>query len=170
MSHDNAIKALIRTLPSNLVSLDHEASKNGEVTAHGLFNFMKCYKFIACTYLLSDVLPHRSWLSRIFQKQTVDLTLIQPCFKATVDAIKLYKDSPGPNLRKLDDVLATDLKDFQITSIDAQKEQLKSTVQLKYIEALSTLLENRFPEFVELSAFSIFDPSKLPSIPEEISV
>jgi len=170
LSHDNAIKALIRTLPSILVSLDHEASENGEATAHGLFNFMKCYKFIACTYFLSDVLPHRSWLSRIFQKQNVDLTLIQPCSRTTVDAIKLHKDSPGPNLRKLDDVLATDLKDFQITPIDAQKEQLKSTVQLKYIEALTAGLENRFPELVELSAFSIFDPSKLPSIPKEISV
>lgn len=74
------------------------------------------------------------------------------------------------NTNKLDDVLATDLKDFQITTSDAQKEQLKSTVQLKYIEALSTLLENRFPEFVELSAFSIFDPCKLPSIPKEIPV
>ena len=66
---------------SILVSPDWEASENGEATVHGLFNFMKCYKFAACTYLLSDVLPHLSRLSRIFQKQTVDLTLIQQCLK-----------------------------------------------------------------------------------------
>lgn len=42
LSHDNAIKALIRTLPSILVSLEREAAENGEATAHSLFNFMKC--------------------------------------------------------------------------------------------------------------------------------
>jgi len=110
-----------------------------------MVSLVKCYKSIACMYFLSDALPHLSRLSCIFQKQNVDLTLIPPCLKTTIDAIKLYKDSPGPNLRKLDDVLATDLKDFQITPIDAQKEQLKSTVQLKYIEALTAGLEKSLP-------------------------
>ncbi len=68
-SHDMAIKAVMRTLPSLLVSLDREASENGVPTAHGLLKFMKCYKFVAGAYLLSDVLPHLSRLSRIFQKQ-----------------------------------------------------------------------------------------------------
>ena len=36
VSHDNAIKALIHTLSSVLVSLDHESSENGEATARGL--------------------------------------------------------------------------------------------------------------------------------------
>ena len=56
LSHDNAIKALIRSLPSISVRLDREASENGEPTAQGLYKFMKCYKFVATAYLLSDVL------------------------------------------------------------------------------------------------------------------
>ena len=60
LSHDNAIKALVHCLPSILV---REASENGEPTAHGLLNFMKTYKFVACLYLLSDVLPHLSHFS-----------------------------------------------------------------------------------------------------------
>ena len=63
LSHD---KALIRTLPSLFISLDREASENNEPTAHGLLKFMKTYKFVACAYLLSDVLPHLSRLSKIF--------------------------------------------------------------------------------------------------------
>ena len=67
LSQENAIKAVIHCLPSILVSLDREASENGEpTTAHGQFKFMKCYKFVACLYL-SDVLPHLSQLSLIFQ-------------------------------------------------------------------------------------------------------
>ena len=53
LSHDNAIKALIRSLPSILVSLDREASENGEPTAHGLYKFMKCYNlWLLCTCFL----------------------------------------------------------------------------------------------------------------------
>ena len=109
-----------------LVSLDREASENGEPTAHGLFKFMKCYKFVACLYLLSDVLPHLSCLSRIFQKEDVDLSLVQPCLKTTIDAIKEYMHCPEPNLSKVD-VLVTDLKDFQIVATDSQKDAFKSS-------------------------------------------
>ena len=67
---------------------------------------MKSYKFIAYVYLLNDILPHLSRLSCIFQKENVDLSLIQ----STIDAIKKYVDDPGPNLSKCDEVLATELK------------------------------------------------------------
>ena len=107
LSHDNAIKALVHCLPSILVTV---ASENGEPTAHGLLNFMKTYKFVACLYLLSDVLPHLCRLSRIFQKEDVDLSLIQPCLKTTIDAIKEYLHCPGPNLSKDDHALETDFK------------------------------------------------------------
>ena len=130
---------------------------------------MKCYKFIACAYLLSDVLPHLGRLSRIFQKESVDLSLIQPCLKTTIDAIKKYEDTPGPNLSKVDDVLATDLKDFQIVATDTQKEQFKSTIQKVYIKAIIEHLNNRFPNVEVLSAFSIFDAQSLPSDEEELA-
>ena len=58
--HDMAI---IRTYPAILVSLDHEGSERGEPTARNLLIFIKSYKFLACPYLLSDILPHLSHLS-----------------------------------------------------------------------------------------------------------
>ena len=67
---ENAIKAVVRILPSLLVSLDRQSSENGEPTA--FYKFMKSYKFVACVYLLSDILPHLSYLGRIYQKQNVN--------------------------------------------------------------------------------------------------
>ena len=136
LSHDMAIKAVIHTLSSILVSLDRETSENSDPTAHGLLNFMKSYKFVACTYLLSDILPHLSRLSCIFQKQHIDLSLVQPCLKTTIDSIKQYETTPGPNLRKLDEVLSSDLKDFDITPTDVQKTEFRSSIQVKYIQAV----------------------------------
>ena len=67
--YDVAIKAVICTLPSLFVSLDCEVSKNNEPTAHRLLKFMKGYKFVACAYLFSDVLPRLSCLFRIFKNR-----------------------------------------------------------------------------------------------------
>ncbi len=85
LSHDKAIKAIVSSLPSLLVSLDREASEKGEPIATGLLKFMKTYKCVACAYLMSDVLPHLSRLSKIFQKENVDFSLIQPRLQSTID-------------------------------------------------------------------------------------
>ena len=39
LSHANAIKAIVRTLPSLLISLDREAAERGDPTANGLLKF-----------------------------------------------------------------------------------------------------------------------------------
>lgn len=136
LSHDNAIKALICTLPSILV-------ENGEPIAHGLYRFMKCYKFIATPYLLSDVLPYLSRLSRISQKENVNLSLIQSCLKTTIDVINTYKDTAGPNLCKIEQVLCTDLKDCDIEATSIQKEALCAQ-QLHMWEMILKLIDNGF--------------------------
>ena len=165
LSHDNAIKAVIRTLPSLLVSLSREASENGEPTAHGLYKFMKSYKFIACAYLLSDILPHLSHLSRIFQKENVDLSLIQPYLKSTIDAISKYKHTDGPNLGKVDYVLAN----FVIAPTSAEKQAFKSRIQVIYVQAIIDKLNDRFPHVELIHAFSLFDPHALPSDEEDLT-
>ena len=168
LSHDMAIKAVIRTYPAILISLDREASERGEPTAHGLLKFMKCYKFLACAYLLSDVLPHLSRLSRIFQKQNIDLSLIQPCLRNVIDCIKQYRDTFGPNLSKLDAVISSELESFTITLTERGKKEFKSSIQVPYIEGIVKQLEDRFPNVDCLDAFSIFDPQKIPSSPEQM--
>lgn len=101
----------------------------------------------AFAYLLHDVLPHLSHLSQIFQKKDVDLTLIQPYLKTTIDVIKEYKERPGPALSKVNEVLTTELKDFGIAPTPAEKETFKS-MQSSSGVCLSIIvdeLSNRFP-------------------------
>ena len=66
LSHDAAITAILRTLPSLIASLDREASERGEPVASGLLRFVKTYFFVATAHLLHKVLPHVSRFS-IFQ-------------------------------------------------------------------------------------------------------
>ena len=53
--------------------------------------------------------------------------LIQPCLKTIIYAIKEYKQTPGPNLKRENE--ATELKDFGIKPTSAEKETFKSRVK-----------------------------------------
>ena len=66
LSHDQAVQTIQITLPAVLTALEQEGTENGEPVAIGLVRVMKCYEFVACLYLMCDVLPHLSHLSRLF--------------------------------------------------------------------------------------------------------
>lgn len=63
----------------------------------------------------------------------------------------------------MDEVLTTELKDFEIAPTPAEKEAFKSTIQVLYVQAIDDELNNRFPNVELLDAFSIFDPKCIPS-------
>ena len=101
LSHDAAVAAILRTLPSLIVSLDRETSERGEPTAAGLLQFVKAPFFIATAHLLHKILPHISRLSHIFQKEDVDFTMIRPCLDATVAAISSYRSDQLEEVKRL---------------------------------------------------------------------
>ena len=166
LSNEHAIKALIRILPSLITSLEREATERGEPTAVGLVRVVKTYYFISSCYLLSSVLPHINRLSLLFQAKCVDLTLLRPTLSATVEAIKGYRSA---DLKDADTRINGDLSEFNINVSPTQKDQFRRNIQEKYIDALVAQLENRFPDAVEVEAFSIFDPSKLPASSTDLS-
>lgn len=70
LSHDRAVSAVRQCLPALITSLEREASKRSDATAAGLSMFVKNPNFIASIYMMSDVLPHLSRLSKSFQVQS----------------------------------------------------------------------------------------------------
>ena len=78
---------------------------------------------------------------------------------ATIAAVSLYKYD---DLKEVDITLSSDLKDYNIHTSDAMKDDFRKQIQEKYVTALVTQLTSRLPDVVELEAFSVLDPSKLP--------
>ena len=74
-----------------------------------------------------------------------------------------YKETPGPILKRVDEVLATELKDFGIKPTPVEKEAFKSGVQQVYVQAIVDELGNRFLNVELLDAFSVFDPKYIPT-------
>ena len=65
-------------------------------------------------------------------------------------------------------ISASDRKEFNISITELTKEQCKTQVQDKYIEAVVDVLQDSFPNIPEFEAFGIFDPQKCPSSQDEL--
>ncbi len=150
-----------RTLPSLLTALEREVAEKDDAVARGLVHAIKCYKSVATIYLWSDVLPHLSTRSLVFQRDAVDLCMIEPQVAATVASIKFLRNQPGPYLTQLDDTISKLSSEFGLKVTDNLKQQFKQSIREKYIDQVVVNLENRFSDSHLLSALvTIFHPSK----------
>ena len=76
LSLDGVVEAVYRTLNLLITTFEGEAAELEDPTARGVLSSLRQYKFLVTTCILSDILPHLSNLSRVFQRETVDLTTI----------------------------------------------------------------------------------------------
>ena len=159
LSHDQAVQTIRRTLPAVLSALEREGSEKGEPVAIGLVKVMKCYEFVACLYLMCEVLPHLSHLSRLFQSESIQISTIRPYLSACMKAIASYKDRErAPDVKAADSALANQLQSFGISVSPQQKEAFDRNVRQPFLQLLLENLEDRFPQVELLSAFGIFEP------------
>ena len=160
LSHDQAITAICKSLPSIITSLHKEATERNDAQALGLSKFISTYKFVASLYMMSDVLPILSHLSKLFQNQNLDFSLIRPLVKSTVTQLETLKTVPGAFFRQVDGVITNALKDFEIRS--SSKDDFKRNVYNKYLQNLCKQIEDRFPDAGLLESFSVFDSTTWP--------
>ena len=130
LSHDQAVQTLRRTLPAVLTALEREGSENGEPVAIGLVRIMKCYEFVACLYLMCEVLPHLSHLSRLFQAEYIQLSMIRPYLNACIKSLTSYKDrARATDVAATDSALANQLQHFNISVSLQRKEAFDKNVR-----------------------------------------
>ena len=170
LSHHAAVEALRRSLVSVLTNLDREASERSEPTASGLLNFLKKYFFIAALSLFADVLPFLSKLSRTLQSSSLDFSILQPVVDSCISNIVKQANSPGKHFIELDEVIATlNEAGHSVSVLGNIKEQFDEQVRKLYLCKLAENMKERFQSIDIISAFSIFNPSELPSTESELA-
>ncbi|CAM4671443.1 unnamed protein product [Leuciscus chuanchicus] len=106
LSQDAAIKNLQRNLCAVLAALAEESEVNRCPSAKELHFFLAKYRFVAAVYMQTDVLPHLSCLSKLFQKEKVNFLALKYQVPVTVAALRKIKDDgdnqpPGSFLSQL---------------------------------------------------------------------
>lgn len=161
LSHDQAVTTIRKTLQSLFATLEQEVADKDDAVARGLLHAMKSYNFIASVYLLSDVLPKLTALSLIFQREDVDLTVIQPQVNATISSLKLLLSHQGPYMQSFEAVLTQLSGSFNFAIKESEKESFKRNIHDKYLQCLISNLEDRFSDAGVLGALAtIFNPQK----------
>ena len=132
-------------------------------TATGLLKKISTPDFIGTLYLLKDMLPLLSALSKTFQANSLNFSRIVPAINKCKTKIKELEES-GTIWEKLESDLGSRLKSLNIFFTKFQQDRIKSLV-VKYSTAICRNIDNRFPEdsCKILTALSIFDVESLPA-------
>lgn len=67
LSHDKVVQSIRRCFSSIITSLEREAKERGDAQALGLAAFVQKFDFIATLYMMCDLLPPLSQLSKALQ-------------------------------------------------------------------------------------------------------
>lgn len=138
-------------------------SNDCDPVAINLITEIKSKKFVGAVYLLHEVLPILSHLSRAFQKGNISFAVIAPAVEFILEELKSVAEKQSP-LECLRD-LAEDgrLHYSGLTPLTAHDETLLRNLTSKYVHALQDNIASRFNDSLPiLSAFKIFDPVAVP--------
>ena len=170
MSHARAVATVQRSLKSILMSLDYEATERGNPSALGLATLMKMYEFVAALEMMGDLLPHLARLSLMFQRASIDLSLISPMVESAIALVECQlaeSDQMYDRVEaKIQELRNSDLS-VNVPTLPA-RHRFDSTVRRPYLTSVINHLQNRFPCNQILDAFSILDPKLLPQDDEEL--
>ena len=151
---------------SIVLSLEWEGTERSEAKAIGLSRLILEYRFVCTMLLLCDVLPHITHLSKCFQIEAVDYSVIPTMLSSTISSLQQLITSDGSNfatlqsyLRKLEQANITVTKPTNL----GEKYFLES-IRKPFLTSLIDNLKKRFEDKSILTAFDIFDPKKVPRV------
>ena len=149
LSFDGAVQAVLTNLDPLFSALISDSSS--DPTAKGILTFITTFLFLATTHLLADVLPILARLSKTFQRQCIDFTVVSDSVLAAISAIHGFKHSPGPRLVKfMSDVPSNPgecfyFKEQRISDSASQRHQFNVNKEA-FIDKLIENLRSRFPD------------------------
>ncbi|XP_021233602.1 zinc finger protein 862-like [Numida meleagris] len=177
-----AVEAIDSSWPTLVLLLESEAERSP--VALGLCQELKKFHFVAFTKILLDVLPIFQKLSRFFQIEDFDLSILKPIVSATATTLQAQKGSSGQNLQEFLSAVTEHPQGEQegesrlyykgVELANCSPVHLRHFEHLKdtYLESMRGSLLDRFPSGVleAVSSFSaIFNPKCYPQSLEDIS-
>ncbi|XP_054715342.1 zinc finger protein 862-like [Uloborus diversus] len=183
LSLHKAVEVLYKTLDSLMVYLDSQTERN-DPTAPGLLRSVRHIRFVYITHILNDILPILTNLSKAFQSDSADLSIVMPKIHAAGIHLENLKHSPGVNEKRfIHNIIINEENDRE--EMEGASEGYYSTINKKIISASSLdqltatkislinsikeSMDRRFPEesMNIIQNFSAFDSFLLKSANNE---
>ena len=141
LSTEKAIEGVYEALLQTL----RVFQESRDTTATGLLQQTCSLKFLGTAYLLQEVLPFLSHLSKTFQEGEICLASIAPVLEYTVDRLNDVGHQ-RKHLARLKDDLSENgrLQRCDLPSMTPHMEEQLNSLTTKYVDALKENIQNRF--------------------------
>nr|XP_042906443.1 zinc finger protein 862-like [Parasteatoda tepidariorum] len=95
LSLHRGVQVIYKTLDSLILFLESQVAEGKDCTSPGLLRAIRHIRFIYVTHILNDILLILTKLTKLFQYDTADLSLIKPSVDTAVTRLTLLKNNPG---------------------------------------------------------------------------
>ena len=164
LSIERSVQRLKDCFVSVVLSLEREGTERSEAKAIGLSKLILEYRFVCTMLLLCDSLPHVTHLSKCFQVEDVDYSIIPAMLSSTITSLEKLMSTDGTNLANLQAYLES-LKQADISIVKQHnlgEIYFLEKIRKPYLKSLIDNLKTRFEDKSVISSFDLFDPKKMP--------
>ncbi|XP_060606407.1 zinc finger protein 862-like [Ruditapes philippinarum] len=144
----SALEAIFHTWGSLVTYFEQEKQAEKGGTAKGIHSQLTQFEFVGVTYLFMDIMPILTKLSLSFQKQDIDISLVQPLIQSTISQLEHLKQNNGHYMQLFNTALTENGLDLRDHSISASKNKQKhlSNIRSDFIQKIIAQLNVRFPQ------------------------
>ena len=147
-----------------ICTFDDIYKENGDAEAYGLAKLLRKCKFVACLFMLCDVLHTVTKLQGILQAKQLNLAMVPVMIDSTVSRLRELKEEPRSSTWFKDHTsVFKDLVGEDSGISEGDLEHFNKTVYRPYIQSVIDHISSRLKASNVFSAFSVFDPRHLPS-------
>lgn len=163
LSVDRSVNRLKACFKFVVISLQRESQERSDARALGVVSLTCEFRFIATMLLLCDTLPHVSHLSKCFQIQDCDYSIIPRMLSSTISCLEQLKSANGTNLAALQPFLhEVSEADINISKkSNLGEDYYNDNIREPYVSALIENLKGRFNDKAEIASFCVFNPEKM---------
>ena len=156
MSTNRAIEGVYEDFEA-LTTVLKSFKEDGDATPTGLLKHIDNIKFLGAVYLLHDVLPVLSHISKVFQEGEISFGCIAPAIEYTFEKLDDIA-SEMKHLSRLKEDIGENGRLHRCNSLEltTHSEGLITSLSKQYVQALKDNLSNRFHgNLPVLSAFKV---------------
>ena len=163
LAHERCVKAVKENYSAIVLALNNIYEETHEPEALGISKALSKRSTVSALFLLNYALPQVAKLSKTLQAEKLDLTIISSLVDATLHTLDDALLPAANWVQELLDIKESleEVADIKITMPDI--ESFQKTVGNPFISTLKDI-SCRFTSQDVVSAFSIFDPKKVPSL------
>ena len=98
LARERCVRAVRLTLRALVETFEKIYNDSGDAEAYGIAKLMCTYTFLACLYMLCDVLHTVAKLQGSLQSKELDLATVPILVQSTVSRLQEFKDVPSSSM------------------------------------------------------------------------